>query len=88
MVIRKKGSVFFIDGKEFKIGGGVFAKTGGYLVDGRPRKLHPRECARLMGYPDSYIISDKSSHAYQQFGNSVVVDVIQYIGIEIGKAII
>lgn len=25
MVIRKKGSVFFIDGKEFKIGGGVFA---------------------------------------------------------------
>ena len=67
---------------------GVFAKTGGYLVDGRPRKLHPRECARLMGYPDSYIISDKSSHAYQQFGNSVVVDVIQYIGIEIGKAII
>ena len=69
-------------------GGGVFAKTGGYLVDGRPRKLHPRECARLMGYPDSYIISDKSSHAYQQFGNSVVVDVIQYIGIEIGKAII
>ena len=56
--------------------------------DGRPRKLHPRECARLMGYPDSYIISDKSSHAYQQFGNSVVVDVIQYIGIEIGKAII
>ena len=69
-------------------GGGVFAKTGGYLVDGRPRKLHPRECARLLGSPDSYIISDKSSHAYQQFGNSVVVDVIQYIGIEIGKAII
>ena len=31
-------------------GGGVFAKTGGYLIDGRPRKLHPRECARLMGY--------------------------------------
>lgn len=68
-------------------GGGVFAKTGGYLVNGRPRKLHPRECARLMGYPDSYKISQKPNQAYQQFGNSVVIDVLQYIGIEIGKAL-
>ncbi|MBE6740333.1 MAG: DNA cytosine methyltransferase [Ruminococcaceae bacterium] len=68
-------------------GGGVFAKTGGYLVDGRPRRLHPRECARLMGYPDSYKISNKASQAYKQFGNSVVIDVLQYIGIEIGKAL-
>ncbi len=68
-------------------GGGVFAKTGGYLVDGRPRKLHPRECARLMGYPDSYVISDNPNQAYKQFGNSVVIDVLQYICIEMGKAI-
>lgn len=68
-------------------GGGVFAKTGGYLVDGRPRRLHPRECARLMGYPDSYKICPKPTQAYQQFGNSVVIDVLQYIGIEIGKAL-
>lgn len=68
-------------------GGGVFAKTGGYLVNGKPRKLHPRECARLMGFPDTYKISDKSNKAYQQLGNSVVVDVLQYIGIEIAKAI-
>lgn len=68
-------------------GGGVFAKTGGYLVDGRPRRLHPRECARLMGYPDSYKISKKVNQAYKQFGNSVVVDVLQYIGIEMGKAL-
>lgn len=68
-------------------GGGVFAKTGGYLVNGRPRRLHPRECARLMGYPDSYIISKKTNQAYQQFGNSVVIDVLQYIGIEMGKAL-
>ncbi len=68
-------------------GGGVFAKTGGYLVNGRPRRLHPRECARLMGYPDSYKISQKANQAYQQFGNSVVIDVLQYIGIEIGKAL-
>lgn len=68
-------------------GGGVFAKTGGYLVNGRPRRLHPRECARLMGYPDSYKISHKPNQAYQQLGNSVVVDVLQYIGIEMGKAL-
>ncbi len=68
-------------------GGGVFAKTGGYLVNGRPRRLHPRECARLMGYPDTYKISKKINQAYRQFGNSVVVDVLQYIGIEMGKAL-
>ena len=68
-------------------GGGVFAKTGGYLIDGRPRKLHPRECARLMGYPDSYKISQKANQAYQQLGNSVVIDVLQYIGIEIARAL-
>lgn len=66
-------------------GGGIFAKTGGYLINGKPRKLHPRECARLMGYPDSYIICEKTNQAYKQFGNSVVVDVLQLIGQEIGK---
>lgn len=64
-------------------GGGIFSKTGGYLVNGKPRKLHPRECARLMGYPDSYKISPNKNQAYKQFGNSVVIDVLQYITKEI-----
>lgn len=68
-------------------GGGVFSKTGGYLVNGKARKLHPRECARLMGFPDSYIICASKSQAYKQFGNSVVVDVLQYIAIQIGKVL-
>lgn len=68
-------------------GGGVFAKTGGFLVNGKPRKLHPRECARLMGYPDSYIICKNTNQAYQQFGNSVVIDVLQYIAQEIGMSV-
>lgn len=68
-------------------GGGVFAKTGGYLVNGKPRKLHPRECARIMGYPDSYKIAENSNQAYKQFGNSVVIDVLQLIAIEIGKVL-
>ena len=68
-------------------GGGVFAKTGGYLVNGRTRKLHPRECARIMGYADIYKISNNANAAYKQFGNSVVIDVLQYIGIKIGEAV-
>lgn len=69
-------------------GGGVFAKTGGYLVHGRPRRLHPRECARLMGYPDTYKMSTNRNQAYKQFGNSVVVDVLQYIAIEFSKSLL
>ncbi|MDO4204233.1 MAG: DNA cytosine methyltransferase [Selenomonadaceae bacterium] len=65
-------------------GGGVFAKTGGYLINGKTRKLHPRECARIMGYPDSYKICKSANQAYKQFGNSVVIDVLQLIAVEIG----
>lgn len=68
-------------------GGGVFSKTGGYLINGKTRKLHPRECARIMGYPDSYKLSTSPNQAYKQLGNSVVIDVLQRIGIEIGEAI-
>ena len=67
-------------------GGGAFAKTGGYLINGRTRRLHPRECARIMGYPDTYQISDNANQAYKQFGNSVVIDVLQLIGQQIGIA--
>ncbi|MBO5418456.1 MAG: DNA cytosine methyltransferase [Bacteroidales bacterium] len=68
-------------------GGGVFAKTGGYLINGKPRKLHPRECARLMGFPDCYKLSSKANQAYKQLGNSVVIDVLQLIAQEIGRAL-
>lgn len=68
-------------------GGGIFAKTGGFLINGKLRKLHPRECARIMGYPDTYKISQSSSQAYKQFGNSVVIDVLQLIAIKIGDVL-
>ncbi len=69
-------------------GGGVFSKTGGYLINGKTRKLHPRECARLMGYPDWYIIDNSNNQAYKQLGNSVIIDVLQLITAEISSAII
>lgn len=39
---------------------------------GNPRRLTPRECARLMGYPDTFKIPVSDTQAYKQFGNSVV----------------
>ena len=42
--------------------------------DGKnPRRLTPRECARLQGFPDSFKIPVSDTQAYKQFGNSVVV---------------
>lgn len=66
-------------------GGGVGSKTGLYMINGKIRKLSPRECARLQGFPDNFIIADKDTVAYKQFGNSVVVDVIQQIIQQITK---
>lgn len=66
-------------------GGGVGAKTGLYLIDGKIRKLSPRECARVQGFPESFIIDDLITQAYKQFGNSVSVNVLQYIIKEIAS---
>lgn len=44
-----------------------------------PRRLTPRECARLMGYPDEMIIPVSNTQAYRQFGNSVVAPVVSEI---------
>jgi DNA (cytosine-5)-methyltransferase 1 len=44
-----------------------------------PRRLTPRECARLMGFPDTFRIPVSDTRAYKQFGNSVVVQVMSHI---------
>ncbi len=44
-----------------------------------PRRLTPRECARLMGFDDSFKIPVSDTRAYRQFGNSVVVPVFQRV---------
>jgi DNA (cytosine-5)-methyltransferase 1 len=45
----------------------------------RPRRLTPRECARLMGFPDSFEIPVSDTQAYRQFGNSVIVPAISSV---------
>lgn len=60
-------------------GGGVGSKTGIYLINGILRKLSTRECARLQGFPDTFIINKNEGQAYKQFGNSVAVPVVKEI---------
>lgn len=48
--------------------------------DGKnPRRLTPRECARLQGFPDSFKIPVSDTQAYKQFGNSVVVPLMENV---------
>lgn len=48
-----------------------------------PRRLTPRECARLQGFPEEFIIPVSDSQAYKEFGNSVAVPVINAIAEQI-----
>ncbi len=66
-VARTLSARYYKDGSEILVSRGR-KKT--------PRRLTPRECARLMGYPDTFRIPVSDTQAYKQFGNSVVVPVI------------
>lgn len=52
-----------------------------------PRKLTPREAARLQGFADDFIIPVSDVQAYKQFGNSVSVPVLEAIALEISKSL-
>lgn len=62
-------------------GGGIGAQTGLYLINGRVRKLTPREMARVMGFEDSFVIpaSLSADQVRRLFGNSVAVPVVRRI---------
>ena len=66
MVSRTLSARYHKDGSEILVAQG----------DERPRRLTPRECARLMGYPDDFRIPVSDTQAYRQFGNSVAVPAI------------
>ena len=51
------------------------------------RKMTPREWARLQGFPDSFKLSLADTHLYKQFGNSVTVNVIENIALEIRRVL-
>ena len=58
-----------------KDGSEILVDTGGPT----PRRLTPGECRRLMGFPDWFRIPVSDTQAYRQFGNSVVVPVVNRI---------
>lgn len=60
-------------------GGGAASKTGAYLVNARIRKLTPRECARMQGFPEKFQLPATRALAYKQFGDSVSVPVLKAI---------
>lgn len=51
----------------------------GVVQYGKPRRLTPRECARLQGYPDTYKLLDNDNAVYKQMGNAVSVPVIEAV---------
>lgn len=53
-----------------------------------PRRLTPRECARLQGFPDSFKIPVSDTQAYRQFGNAVAVPVIEKIAKEVVRTLV
>ena len=65
-----------LSARYYKDGSEVLVDCGSEL---NPRRLTPRECARLMGFPDSFRIPVSDTRAYKQFGNSVVMPVFQEV---------
>jgi len=64
-----------LSARYYKDGSEILIKRG----RGNPRRLTPRECARIMGFPDFFQIPVSDTQAYKQFGNSVVAPVIEAI---------
>jgi DNA (cytosine-5)-methyltransferase 1 len=52
-----------------------------------PRRLTPRECARLMGFPDTYKIVVSDTQAYRQFGNSIVVPAVSAVAKQVAATL-
>ena len=68
-VARTLSARYYKDGSEILIA----------QVGKNPRRLTPRECARLQGFPDEFKIVVSDTQAYKQFGNSVVVPLMSNV---------
>ena len=78
---------------------GGMGRERNLIIDNRPhersaktneddvRKMTPRECARLQGFPDSYKLPVADTHLYKQLGNAVSVNVVEDIAVEIKKVL-
>lgn len=71
-----------LSARYYKDGSEILVSQGS---DMNPRRLTPRECARLMGFPESFNIPVSDTQAYRQFGNSVAVPVIAEVARVMGQ---
>jgi DNA (cytosine-5)-methyltransferase 1 len=69
-VARTLSARYYKDGSEILISQGAGKN---------PRRLTPRECCRIMGFPEEFKIPVSDTQAYRQFGNSIVVPVVSKI---------
>ncbi len=71
---------YYKDGSEILIDQSKYKK--------RPRKLTPRECARLQGFPEQFIVNAVSDvQIYKQFGNSVTIPVVEAVAKSVRKTL-
>lgn len=73
-----------LSARYFKDGSEILVRQKGKM---NPRRLTPRECARLMGFPESFKIVVSDTQAYKQFGNSVAVPVVQSIARSLARSL-
>ena len=78
-VARTLSARYHKDGSEILI-----RQNGGSI---NPRRLTPEECRRLMGFPEGFRIRVSDTQAYRQFGNSVVVPVVEAVSRAVVKAL-
>jgi DNA (cytosine-5)-methyltransferase 1 len=74
-----------LSARYYKDGSEILVNQGSKKL---PRRLTPRECARLMGFDDSFKIPVSDTQAYRQFGNSVVVPMIAEVARVLAQNII
>jgi len=75
-MVNKTSITRTLSARYYKDGSEILLYQGSKI---NPRRLTPRECARLMGFQDSFKIPVSDTRAYKQFGNSVAVPVIEAV---------
>ncbi|QBS13207.1 DNA (cytosine-5-)-methyltransferase [Legionella geestiana] len=75
-VVGKNDTTRTLSARYYKDGSEILVSTG---MHSNPRRLTPRECARLMGYPDTFRIPVSDTRAWRQFGNSVVMPLVRQV---------
>lgn len=83
-MVRKGGIARTLSARYYKDGSEILIYQG---EDKNPRRLTPKECAALMGYPKGFKIPVSDLQAYRQFGNSVVVKVVEKIAEKVAGAL-